>query len=264
MTIQTGAELAAMCRKTAKEYRTLYVMGCFGAPLTGNNVERYCNHHEFNRQPERREMILAAANQDPPVFGFDCVCLIKGLLWGWDGSAGEIYGGAAYQSNGVPDIGTDRMFRECAEISDDFTDLAVGEAVWLPGHIGVYVGDGLAVECTTKWANCVQLTACNRDVPGYPRRDWEKHGKLPYVTYTAEKGEENMVLPVLRAGAQGAPVKALQALLIGYGYDFTQYGTDGFFGEVTGQALRDYQKRHGIDPDGICGVLTWRSLLGLE
>ena len=57
-------------------------MGCFGAPLTGGNVSRYCNNHEYNKQAARTQMIKAAANQNPPVFGFDCVCLIKGILWG--------------------------------------------------------------------------------------------------------------------------------------------------------------------------------------
>ena len=33
----------------AKNYKTLYVMGCFGAPLTGANVTRYCNNHSYNK-----------------------------------------------------------------------------------------------------------------------------------------------------------------------------------------------------------------------
>ena len=33
----------------AKNFKTLYVMGCFGAPLTGSNVSRYCNNHSYNR-----------------------------------------------------------------------------------------------------------------------------------------------------------------------------------------------------------------------
>ena len=66
----------------AKNFKTLYVMGCFGAPLTGSNVSRYCNNHSYNRAADRTAMIKAAGNQNPPVYGFDCVCLIKGILWG--------------------------------------------------------------------------------------------------------------------------------------------------------------------------------------
>ena len=51
----------------AKNYKTLYVMGCFGAPLTGSNVSRYCNNHSYNKNATRTAMIKAAANQSPPV-----------------------------------------------------------------------------------------------------------------------------------------------------------------------------------------------------
>ena len=54
----------------------------------------------------------------------------------------------------------------------------------MSGHIGIYIGDGLAVECTPSWKNCVQVTACNCTKSGYDRRNWTKHGRLPYVSYT--------------------------------------------------------------------------------
>lgn len=47
--------------------------------------------------------MINAASAD--TFGFDCVCLIKGVLWGWHGDKNAVYGGATYTSNGVPDIG---------------------------------------------------------------------------------------------------------------------------------------------------------------
>ena len=130
----------------AKNFKTLYVMGCFGAPLTGSNVSRYCNNHSYNRAADRTAMIKAAGNQNPPVYGFDCVCLIKGILWGWSGNASKTYGGANYASNGVPDIGADTMITRCLDVSaTGWANMAVGEAVWMSGHIGIYIGDGLAV-----------------------------------------------------------------------------------------------------------------------
>lgn len=126
--------------------------------------------------------MISAASAD--TFGFDCVCLIKGLLWGWSGDASKIYGGASYKANNVPDIGADSMITVCKEVSTDFSSIEIGEAVWMKGHIGIYVGDGLAVECTPAWKNCVQITACNCSKSGYQRRNWTKHGKLPYVTYS--------------------------------------------------------------------------------
>lgn len=184
--ITTAAQLAAKAIEVAKKFKTLYVMGCFGAPMTDKNKQRYTTNHSYNKDATRTKMINAASAD---TFGFDCVCLIKGLLWGWCGDAGKVYGGATYTSNGVPDIGADQMIKVCSGVSTDFTKIEVGEAVWMEGHIGIYVGDGLAVECTPKWENKVQITACNCSKSGYNRRNWTKHGKLPYVSYTGKADE---------------------------------------------------------------------------
>ena len=172
----------------AKNHKTLYVMGCFGAPLTGGNVTRYCSNHTYNKAADRTAMIKAAANQSPPVYGFDCVCLIKGILWGWSGNPSATYGGAKYASNGVQDIGADQTIKVCTGVTTDFSSITLGEAVWRSGHIGIYIGDGLAVECTPIWENKVQITAvANMGAkPGYNARTWTKHGKLPWVDYADE------------------------------------------------------------------------------
>lgn len=180
-------ELVSKCVDIAQNHKTLYVMGCFGAPLTEANKERYCNNHSYNKKSSRQEMILSASSD---TFGFDCVNLIKAILWGWNGDKSKNYGGAKYASNGVPDIDADVMINKCKDVSTDFSKLEIGEAVWMPGHIGVYIGDGLAVECTPTWKNCVQITACNCSKTGYNRRNWTKHGKLPYITYVKEAKKE--------------------------------------------------------------------------
>lgn len=183
MAVMTNKELAAKLRDVATNYKTLYVMGCFGAPMTEANKTRYCNNHSYNKKAARTAMIKEASAD---TFGFDCVCLIKGILWGWNGNKNATYGGAKYASNGVPDIGADSMITKCSELSTNFNDIEVGEAVWMSGHIGVYIGDGLAVECTPSWENKVQITACNCTKSGYKRRNWTKHGKLPYIEYVKE------------------------------------------------------------------------------
>ena len=132
-----------------------------------------------SRQADLRELI------GKEYFGFDCVCLVKGILWGWNGDASKKYGGAVYQSNGVPDITEEQMINACSGVSSDFSSLVPGEFLWMQGHCGVYIGDGLAVECTPKWDNCVQITAVGNlgAKSGYNSRTWTKHGKLPYVEY---------------------------------------------------------------------------------
>lgn len=178
--VMKASELAEKCVDIAKNYKTLYVMGGFGAPLNDANKARYIEYYTYNAQTDRAAMINAA---DSETFAFDCVCMIKGILWGWSGRSDRVYGGATYASNGVPDIDTEEMIGVCSDVSTDFSDIEVGELVWKTGHVGIYVGNGLAVECTPVWSNGVQITACNRTVSGYNTRYWTKHGKLPYVSY---------------------------------------------------------------------------------
>lgn len=229
--------------------KTLYVMGCFGAPMTAANKIRYTNNHDYNRKSARLSMIKSSSAE---TFGFDCVGLIKGVLWGWNGDNTDIYGGARYASNGVPDINADTMITRCSNVSSDFSSVEIGEAVWIPGHIGVYIGDGKVVECSPQWRNGVQITS---------KRKWQKHGKLPYITYSS-KGEKDIVrveLSVLRVNSRGEQVKALQRLLVGYGYDLK---VDGVFGTITDRHVRSFQRKNGLSADGIVGEKTWRKLLG--
>ena len=181
-TIMKASDFVAKLKDIATNYKTLYVMGCFGAPMTAANKKRYIDHHPYNKQPARVKLINAASAD---TFGFDCVCLIKGVLWGWTGDKSKIYGGAKYATKGVSDVDANTMINLCSEVSTDFSKIEIGEAVWTNGHIGVYIGNGLAVECTPAWKNRVQITACNCSKPGYNTRQWKKHGKLPYIDYTA-------------------------------------------------------------------------------
>ena len=247
--MMTNIELANKLKDIAKNYKTLYVMGCFGAPMSAANKKRYTQNHEYNRQSARTAMINAASAD---TFGFDCVCLIKGVLWGWKGDKNAVYGGATYASNGVPDIGADSMIKVCKNVTTDFSHIEVGEAVWMEGHIGVYVGDGLAVECTPRWNNKVQITACNRSVSGYNRRDWTKHGKLPYVQYVQST---EPVTPPTATTINGIDISKWQGdidwqkvkvagikfamIRLGYGSaDGSTCGLDGYFEKNVANAVK--------------------------
>ena len=74
----------------------------------------------------------------------------------------------------------------------------------------------------------------------------------------------NVNLKVLRKGSEGADVKALQTLLIGYGYSCGSYGADGDFGSATDKAVKAYQRANGLDVDGIVGPASWGKLLGVK
>lgn len=79
-----------------------------------------------------------------------------------------------------------------------------------------------------------------------------------------ENTEECTVeVKVLRKGTKGDQIKAMQLLLIGYGFSCGGKGADGSFGPATDKALRAYQTARGLNPDGVCGPMTWGRLLGI-
>jgi hypothetical protein len=156
------------------------------------------------------------------------------------------------------------MIEKCIDVTSDFSYIEVGEAVWTTDHIGVYVGDGLAVECTPSWADGVQITACNCAKSGYKRRNWKKHGKLPYVKYVGIRAPLvdtlcKIEVPELRFGSRSGYVKTVQILL--NKYDNAKLSEDGYFGNGTKNAVVSYQKKRGLGADGVVGKQTWIQLL---
>ncbi len=186
--IYTAEQFCAKLKDIANNYKTLYVRGCIGAPMTAVNKQRYIQHHKWNATADRVRKITDATAD---TFGFDCIGLIKSLAWGWCGDKKKAYGGAVYRSNGVEDWTDEQIIANCKDVSTDFTNIEPGEALWQKGHMGVYVGDGLAVECTPSWDDKVQITAVNRTIKGYHTRTWTKHGKLDWIQYPAKKIEVN-------------------------------------------------------------------------
>lgn len=82
-----------------------------------------------------------------------------------------------------------------------------------------------------------------------------------------ERNTVNIEITVLKKGMKGEEVKALQALLTGYGYKFENngkvYGIDGSFGGATLNAVKKYQADNGLEVDGSVGRKTWSKLLGV-
>lgn len=170
--------------KLAESCKTLYVMGCFGAPMTATNKQRYKNNNKYNKDATRQKMI---DNATADTFGFDCVCLIKAILWGWNADASKVYGGSYYKKDGIPDYDAKQFFNLCSGISTDFKGIQPGCMVWMDGHCGVYVGDGKVIESSPKWKNCVQYSNLGNN--GYKTgnwRNWTKWGYIPYVDYSED------------------------------------------------------------------------------
>ena len=59
---------------------------------------------------------------------------------------------------------------------------------------------------------------------------------------------------IARKGDKGTKVKLLQKLLKVY--------PDGIFGDLTLEAVKEFQEKHNLEADGIVGTKTWTKLLG--
>lgn len=62
----------------------------------------------------------------------------------------------------------------------------------------------------------------------------------------------------LRYGMSGTDVMEMQATLRKIGYN--PGPIDGIFGAQTRSALRRFQRRFGLEPDGVAGPMTWRAM----
>ena len=202
--LMTSAEFCAKALDIADNYKTAYMLGPWGWPANDVMIARATTQGS-NARTNRQWLPQAGAIKDKG-FLFDCVGLIKGILWGWKGDMSRAYGGAGYACSGVPDYDAKKMIDCCREVSADFSVIVPGEAVWMDGHIGVYVGGGVVVEATPKWQGGVQRSALSntagaQKLPGTAgSRRWTKHGKLPWVDYTAQenKTEEDEDMPKYR------------------------------------------------------------------
>lgn len=175
--------------KVVKEYKTVYMWGTFGSAVKESLIQdkavQYPEWYTEQRQYLFRKLLGKG------YFAFDCVGLIKGTLWGWSGDKIKANGGATYISNGVVDTSANGMLKLLYDVSADFKNILMGEAVWMEGHIGIYIGEGKVIECTPIWENGCQITTClnmkKNGIDGLKGRKWTKHGKLPWVEYEVEK-----------------------------------------------------------------------------
>ena len=201
--LMTSDELCTMALDIADNFETAYMLGPWGWPANDAMITRATTQGS-NAQTNRQWLAKANAIKGRG-FIFDCVGLIKGILWGWSGDLSRTYGGAGYACNGVPDYDAKKMIDCCREVSTSFVGIVPGEAVWMDGHIGVYVGGGVVVESTPKWKGGVQRSACMNVSCDSIRcaagaRTWTKHGKLPWVDYTAaeKNNEEDDNMPIYK------------------------------------------------------------------
>jgi len=124
-------------------------------------------------------------------------------------------------------------------------------------HVGMSMGDGAGsvIHCSTT----VKSGNVHIDNPKWT------HWGIPAGLYTIDElrkagidVDDDKNMPTLRRGSVGEAVEDLQALLNAkYGFSLE---IDGNFGKATEAAVKEFQQRNGLTPDGIVGPKTWAAL----
>ena len=163
---KNAADLAVWAQM-AWENQWGYVWGTFGTVLDESllryKIEQF-GSAVSDYEPFIRERWLGRRTAD-------CAGLIKSYGW-FDAAAGTI----DYGSGGMPDVGTDGMY-DAAIVKGPIDTLpeTPGLVLYAPGHVGVYMGDGWAVEAIGTEGGVVRTRVADR-----PWTDWLE---CPYIQY---------------------------------------------------------------------------------
>lgn len=163
----TAEGLVKYCKDVLKK-ETLYMYGAIMRPITSAYVDecakRYPSHYSESRKAFLKSKVGSA-------YGCDCVGLIKSYYWG---------GLGAPKYSGNTDVSANGMYNVAKQKGNISTIPEMpGVLVQMDGHIGVYIGNGEVIECTsnTKFGDGVCKTKLHD-------RKWLHWLYCPYIEYT--------------------------------------------------------------------------------
>lgn len=248
----TGKQLAAFALQCYQNGVRYWYGTCYykcTASLLVSKTKQYPKHYTAARKKGYQADIDAGA------MCCDCVGLIKGAVWSELGTRTAKYG-----TGGCPDKSADGMLAYCKSKGmpsgsmDTFPDVP-GLLLHKSGHVGVSIGDGLAIEARSYADDVVKTKVSGRG--------WTSWAQLPFIDYedsdkTPEPIPYKLGERTLKRGRKGEDVAELQAALVALGYDCGSYGVgrdgiDGDFGYTTQAAVKAMQTDAGIEADGIYG-----------
>lgn len=232
--------------------------------LLNAKSKQYPKHYGASRMEKYRNAIQAK------LVCTDCVGLIKGYFWtnGGHGVFEYLNGGEKfankYGSNGCPDESANGMLawcksKGCAHGKIGTLPEVPGILLFSPGHVGIYIGDGYAIEARGFAYGVVKTKVKDRT--------WKEWAYLPETLLHYDTADGDIV-PMHKLGdrnlkltspyMRGDDVKEMQNALNALGYDC---GTaDGVFGKNTEKGVKAFQEASGIEVDGIFGKQSKKAL----
>ena len=250
---------------------------CTSSLLT-SKTKQYPSHYGSSRTSRYKKDI-----SDRKVC-MDCIGMIKGFFWtnGGIGVREYINGGPAftrkYASNGCPDKGANGMLawlksKGCQNGKITTLPEVPGTLLFSPGHVGVYIGNGYAVEArgfnygvvrtkvaSRSWTEWAYLPASMLEYDIVSDISEDSGSSSGSTTGASEdKGAYELGDRVLKRGSKGDDVSKLQEYLVKLGYNLGAYGTakngvDGDMGSKTVSAVKAFQTANGLSATGeYCG-----------
>ena len=258
----TGKQIAETTRE-AYECKGGYIWGQMGATWTAAkqaNLEK-----KYNADPEKNKSYKSSVQYGSQWIGhrvWDCAGLPR---WAAKEHGLAIHSG----SNLIWDCDLAKKGALTAGMA-----LPVGALVFTGKtesdhpHVGVYTGNGIVTEATGAKGGVIESKLTDKK--------WTWWGLLKGVTYefipgTAEapktetpKTDTGSTPPTVRRGNKNVYVKQMQQILDKLGYNLGICGIDGDYGTATEKALKEFQRDHQLEQDGVCGPKTWAALKDAE
>ena len=251
MTVKTNLGLVEWALQWVGQ-RYWYGTCCYDctSSLLTRKANQYPSHYTSSRIAQYKADITAKKKC------CDCVGLIKGYYWVKDDGT-QVYG-----LDGRTDKGANGMFT-AARVKGLIATLpeTPGLLLYSPGHVGVYIGSGYAVEARGFSYGVVKTKVS--------QRSWTHWYQCPYIEYLTEGSSAQPGMPVAeeqrqlsytsgQTMMQGDDVRILQEQLLYLG--FSPGKADGIYGPVTESAVVAFQKNSGLEADGCVGADTWAML----
>lgn len=183
--------LVQHCKQWLK-YPTRYGWGCWGQPVSDailtQKARQYPDHYNRARRTELLKLVGKAHL-------IDCVGLIKNYYWGM------VPGGSKINYIAKTDVSADDMYYR-ARIKGSISNMPdlPGLCVQLPGHIGVYIGDGKVIESTRgAFGDGVVITKLTD-------RKWVHWLQCPYIDYIVKEEDELIYKTINDVPTWGRPL----------------------------------------------------------
>ena len=251
MTVKTNLGLVEWALQWVGQ-RYWYGTCCYDctSSLLTRKANQYPSHYTSSRMAQYKSDIAAKKKC------CDCIGIIKGYYWAKDDGT-QVYG-----LDGRPDKGANGMFN-AAKVKGSISTLpeVPGLLLYSPGHVGVYIGGGYAVEARGFSYGVVKTKVS--------QRSWTHWYQCPYIEYLTEGSSAQSDMPVAEEQRQlsytpgqtmmrGDDVRVLQEKLLYLG--FSPGKADGMYGPITESAVVTFQKNSGLEADGCVGADTWAAL----